>query len=156
LSTKGVDGMKAWLFQLKRWVLLVGIFFLGIVANLMIKVVPFKKIMAIMTTDSDTTYHNPSAHEEALLRILVESTERIADVVPWRMKCFENALIMLLFARLLGVELHVDFGVKKEGTSVTAHAWTSSGNRKLTGREECDSYTSVLRRTYRPRKYRIK
>ena len=135
-----------------------GLLFLSLLANMSIKVIPFKTLIQKITNSemiSDEHLIISSRQRERLIRA-TELLERIRESVPWRVYCFEQALVLLIIAKVLGVNMNIYFGLQKSNENVRAHAWTKAGNEVFTGKEECKNFVSVFSRGYYSRNYNVK
>jgi len=114
--------------------------------------VPFKKLIGSLTnTDREESIaFSTRDKKRGRLGEINRCTENLDKIVPWRIKCFEQAVVMMIFARILQVPVTVYFGLFKDGGEIAAHAWTKAGDRILSGKKGYKYYTPVFHRSYYP------
>ena len=140
--------------QIKFLFWYIGIMVVSFLANLMIKVIPFKLLIGWITNSDSITDRElllTNRQQERLFRA-ADILKRIRQKVPWRVYCFEQAIVALVIARILGVNMNIYFGVQKNGDKLLAHAWTMAGNDIFTGKEEMEKFVPVYSRGYRSNK----
>lgn len=133
----------------KKYVLYGSIFVLTIAANLSIKLIPFKKLIFILTNTDCAKASSITEKQKGRLILITRLLKRIAGKVPWRVKCFEQAIVVLIFAKLLKIDMDVFFGISKsDDRKILVHAWTKVGDMYITGGESTDIFTIVYHRGY--------
>ncbi len=140
------------IFTIKLISLYLLITFFTLYANISIKIMPIKKLLSKVTNNTTEIDNTLNPTERGRLSKIINIIDVISNHVPWRVKCFEQALTTLYMAKILNIDLNVFFGVQREiDGKINAHAWTKSGGRILTGFDEHEKYTVVLTRSYKKR-----
>jgi len=120
------------------------------VSNIAIKLVPFKTLIRLMTNEVEVKAEVLTNKQAYRLESVVLVLNRIHNHVFWRVKCYEQALVALFFARLLGADMMIYFGVMKgEQGELLAHTWTQSGGMYITGGDNAHEFSVVYNRGYR-------
>lgn len=74
------------------------------------------------------------------------AVRKCARHVPWRAKCFEQALAAQLMLRRRGVETALHYGVRRRpADGLEAHVWLRAGALDVVGCENADEFTEVAR-----------
>lgn len=134
--------------KFKKLFIYIGIAILTLIANVAIKIVPFKKLMTTVTnTDSVVVLELTSAQIKRL-RYGIAGLDAIRRRVPWRVMCFEQALVCLVFARILKLNMNVYFGINKSDGRLTAHSWTEAGGMLVSGGSNAHLFTTVYQRGF--------
>ncbi len=144
-----MNELKQKVYGIKLLGLHILIVILSLIANIMVKVLRFKKIIKYLTNEDDIDFEALSARRLEHLDRIVTGINGISHKVPWRMKCYESAIVMLILAKLMRFSIAVEFGVNRKGNQLNAHAWTWVPERLLTGGDEKNEFTSVYRRFYK-------
>lgn len=134
--------------NIKKRMIFVLLMLLSLFVNLLIKILPFKKILSIVSNSYSVDENKLKKDEIYRLKRLVTIIEDVEEFSPWRVKCYEQSIIILLAARLFRISINVYFGVKKDGDNIKAHSWTTSGSYYITGGKNARDYTKVLQRAY--------
>lgn len=145
--------MRLVFFIVKKIGIYVLVTILSIYANIVIKRRSFEKLIGEFTT-SDKLYNGifDIKYINRLYRI-TECIEDLSYIIPWRLKCFESALILLILCRVLRLPLNVFFGIKYDDShNPVAHAWTGVDSHVFTGRQEYKTFKCVYSRAYIPKK----
>ncbi len=137
--------------SLKKTIPYSGVLILSIIANFMIKVIPFKKLM-VLVTNGETEQDNGIAVANKDLDFIYYSLEATKIRAFWRVKCYEQAIVALLIARMKRIPMRVDFGLKTIDGKVVAHAWTRANGKIVTGGKSMEGFVSVFHRVYNPKR----
>ena len=93
-------------------------------ASAMIRLMPFRKIMAIAARCSSS--HREASPSEESIRDSIWAIEALAARVPWRAVCFQQGLALHLMLRRRGVASRVHYGVRQDPVEgLVAHVWVS-------------------------------
>ncbi len=127
------------------------IYVLSFGSYIAIKIIPFKSLITRVTNTEKIIAADLSLtkrQQQRLLRVQ-EILERVSEKVPWRVLCFEQALVALWIARVLKLNMNIYFGIKHEEGNLLAHAWTEAGNQIFTGEEGREEFLPVYIRGYK-------
>jgi len=82
--------------------------------------------------------------QEELIRKAQQALRRLKRRLPWKVKCFEEAIAVKKVLKKHGMESTLYLGVKKEGgESLKAHAWLKAGGRVIAGQKGHREFTVV-------------
>lgn len=136
-------------FYLKYIALFVLSIPLSFYAWLSIRKTDFKTILSKYTNSPDQTSSELPISQYRYLMRATEMIDAVSNLVPWRVKCYESALTLLIYAKLFKIPLTITFGINND-QKVSAHAWTSSGSKIFTGKDEMPAYTPLYFQSYIP------
>jgi hypothetical protein len=77
----------------------------------------------------------------------------VASHTPWNSNCFPQVLVARFFLGFCGIPYVVHFGLMRDLTSsnIVAHVWMMAGSIRVTGKNNCQSFTIV--RSFASTKY---
>jgi hypothetical protein len=79
-----------------------------------------------------------------LLKSVSVAISRASRYVPWRCKCYEQAIAAKVILRGYGLETTLYYGVAKDpDNKLIAHAWVRCGDYIVTGRPGMKRFTVV-------------
>ena len=82
--------------------------------------------------------------QEQLIRKAQHALRRLKRRLPWKVKCFEEAIAVKKVLKRYGTDSTLYLGVKKEGAeSLKAHAWLKAGGRVVAGERGHKEFTVV-------------
>ena len=82
--------------------------------------------------------------QEQLVRKAQHALRRLKRRLPWKVKCFEEAITVKKVLKIYGIESTLYLGVKKEGKqNLKAHAWLKTGGRVVAGESGHKEFTVV-------------
>lgn len=137
--------------KIKRLYLFCVLLCFSVVANLIIKIVPFKTLMGILTNNDCYIASDVTPLQKSRIKRVLYYLNRINEITPWRVKCYEQAVTTIVLCRIIKVSVAVYFGVNRDREgSLKAHAWTESGGYLLSGGLEARYFTPVYKRAYIP------
>ena len=123
-----------------KWLLLRATAWLAI-ARIMLVVMPFKRLSARLSTESNSTQIEP---DQDLLQRIGFAVSAAADNVPWRSDCFPRTIAARMLLKRFGYASTIHFGVDRVGEDgLEGHAWLTCGETVVTGGGELDRYTEV-------------
>lgn len=135
------------MFTIKRFLYYMMAIFMSGLANLSIRIIPFKHLINRLAIADHEPVIGMTPDERKRLEYLTELVEYTADHVPWRSKCFENALVFCWFCKVFRIRINLSFGIRRQETGHNgAHAWTWIDDVVFTGDDEVDTYTTVYHR----------
>jgi hypothetical protein len=126
------------------------------IGHIAIKLVPFKTLIRMMTNVDEVETEALTKKQAYRLQSVALTLKRVNRHVFWRVKCYEQALVALFFARLLGISMLISFGLLKgENGELLAHTWTEAGNMYITGGDNAHAFSVVYKRGYRKDKNKL-
>lgn len=125
------------------------LFILSAFVSFIIKFIPFKTLMKWFTNSECYEEVELTLLQKSRLRLVMSYLDIIEEISPWRVMCYEKAIMSLILSRMIRVNIAVYFGVKRElDGSLTAHAWTETGGYMLSGASNAHQYKAVFTRAY--------
>jgi len=114
------------------------------IARILIVFVPLKRFSFILGTHMKETPANEVDEKLALLKEVGIAISRASRYVPWRCKCYEQAIAAKVILREYGLETTLYYGVAKDpDNKLIAHAWVRCGDYIVTGRPGMKRFTVV-------------
>ena len=139
----------SWYSKIKKvsakewWLLFEAIFWTGI-ARILIVFVPLKRFSFLLGTHMKETPTTPAAENLKLLKSVGLAVNRACRYVPWRCKCYEQAISARMILRRYNLETTFYYGVAKDqDKKLIAHAWLRCGDYIVTGRIGMNRFTVV-------------
>jgi hypothetical protein len=68
---------------------------------------------------------------------------RCRKVLPWKVTCFIEAITAKILLKKHGIESTLHLGLKKENSSMLAHAWLHCGSIYVTGKRGIEKFVTV-------------
>ena len=125
------------------WLLFEAIFWSGI-ARILIVFVPLKRFSFILGTHMKVTPETSAAEYLELLKAVGLAVNRARRYVPWRCKCYEQAIAARMILSRCGLAPTFYYGVSKdEDKKLIAHAWLRCGDYIVTGKTGMHRFTIV-------------
>ena len=106
--------------------------YLGI-SNVMIKLVPFAKLVRIVSNSEKTTHVVLTNKMMSRINSIKHAVYSISPITPWRSKCFEQALTASFFLKICGISHTIHFGLNNDNSDLKAHAWLTVNEIYVTG-----------------------
>lgn len=132
-----------------RYLLYLVIFFLLGIANVMIKILSFKRLLRLLTNAENEYIEKIDQKRIDRINLIGRSISKISYYTPWRSMCFEQAIVASVLLRIIGVSNNIFFGIRKnEIDQLEAHAWTKVDDIYVTGGGNKDQFNPVLIRSY--------
>jgi hypothetical protein len=113
------------------------------VARLMMLVLPFQRYASLLGNPRNETTHKPESHRRVLLEQISTAIRRGSRYVPWKTKCFVEAIAARVMLKRRNIKSTIYLGAAKENGKMIAHAWLRSGDIILTGKRGMGKYTIV-------------
>lgn len=135
------------MIKIKSGILYGLIAIVSLTANISIKIIPFKKLISLLTNVDKVEEVSLTILQHNRLATIHRIMQRVSYKVPWRVMCYEQAIIVLLFCRLLKINVNISFGVRKSNDGkVLAHAWTRAGGLLVSGWRNSHLFSNVYQR----------
>lgn len=125
------------------WLLLKSVGWTGI-ARILILFFPLKRFSFLLGTHMKETPETSANGNIELLRSVGLAISRASRFVPWRCKCYEQAIAAKMILRGYGLETTMYYGVAKDrDNKLIAHAWLRFGDYIVTGSVGMRRFTVV-------------
>ena len=119
------------------------VFWTGI-ARILIVFVPLKRFSFMLGTHMKETPVTSVDENMDLLKSVTIAISRASRYVPWRCKCYEQAIAAKVILRGYGIETTLYYGIAKDQEKkLIAHAWVRCGDYIVTGRWGMQRFTVV-------------
>ena len=127
-----------------QWMLLLkGVYWTGI-ARILILFVPLKKFSFLLGTHMKEAPGTTATENIEILKVVEVAIQMASRIVPWRCKCYEQAIAAKMILRGYRLETTLYYGVAKDkDNQLIAHAWLRCGDYIVTGRPGMKRFTVV-------------
>jgi hypothetical protein len=114
------------------------------IARILIVFIPLKRFAFILGTHMKETPATAADENLDLLKAVGTAISRASRYVPWRCKCYEQAIAAKIILRGYGIGTTLYYGVAKDHeNNLIAHAWVRCGEYIVTGRPGMKRFTVV-------------
>lgn len=136
--------------QIKKKLMKICIIKLTFIARLMLIGMPFKRIIGFITNDvTCRKKHRISKEQIKRYKGLSRYMSTLDSKLPWRVMCFEQAVVFGIICRLRRIDYSIRFGIRKDVQGhIQAHAWTILNDQVMTGDEEVDTYHMLYEKSF--------
>jgi len=125
------------------WLFVRAVFWTGI-ARILIVFIKLKRFSFILGEHMKETPETTASENLELLKAVGLAINRASRVVPWRCKCYEQAIAAKVILRGYGIKTTMYYGVAKDpDKKLIAHAWVRCGDYIVTGRKGMKRFTVV-------------
>jgi len=111
-----------------------------LVASAAIRLLPFRKLAAMMASRSGAREADP-----VQLRIVTRAIRAWSRRLPWRTMCFEEGLTAHWMLRRRRIASTLHYGAATIDGQLKAHVWVRSGELDVTGCETAVDYALLAR-----------
>ncbi len=130
-------GRKGW------WLFFKAIYWTGI-ARILIAWIPLKRFSFLLGTHMKETPVAKVTGELEQVMAVGLAIRRASRYVPWRCKCYEQAIAAKMILRDYGFQSTLYYGVTRNpDKKLIAHAWVRCGDYIVTGRQGMHRFTIV-------------
>jgi hypothetical protein len=128
----------------RDWCLFVRAIYWTGIARILIVFVPLKRFSFLLGTHMKVTPETAVPENMEILKAVGIAISRASRFVPWRCKCYEQAIAAKMILRGYGLETTLYYGIAKEqDKKLIAHAWVRCGDYIVTGRLGMKRFTVV-------------
>ncbi len=125
------------------WLLFLSVWWTGI-ARILILFVPLKRFSFLLGIHKKETPETSAIENMGILKAVEVAIIRASRLVPWRCKCYEQAIAAKMILRGYGLKTTFYYGVAKDkDNQLIAHAWLRCGDYIVTGRPGMKRFTVV-------------
>lgn len=142
-------------YLLKKIILYGSVYVLLGISNLLIKLVPFKKLVRFLSNTDTAAQAVLTPKKAARLDWLRRAIVSVGRRTPWRSMCFEQAITASLILRILGISYQINFGLNTDNEKLKAHAWLKVNGIWITGYMTSMDFTAVSEFYYTSTKDRV-
>ena len=119
-------------------------FYWLLVSFFLVRVVPLRWFTGVLGTFRKETDVEINARQEQTIKKARQALRRIKRRLPWKVKCFEEAITIKKVLKSYGTDSTLYLGVKKEGgESLKAHAWLKTGGKVVAGEKGHKTFSIV-------------
>lgn len=111
--------------------------------SLLIHFFPFSRLKPYLGIPGNEEDKATNEHDEQYLRLVLKNFWRVKKHLPFKMKCFAEALAVKSVLRKNQIPSTLLLGVKKEMDKLSAHAWLKQGEAIIIGKKAAKEYTPV-------------
>jgi Transglutaminase-like superfamily len=125
---------------LERRLILEAVYWCALI-RLIIMVIPFRKYVWLLGKKRLSNKGQPASvssvkrQKEALLLEIGSAVQRASRNVPWRTRCYVEAIVAKRMLKRRDIPCNIHLGLKKDlnTDTMTAHAWMTCGDIIVTG-----------------------
>jgi len=119
-------------------------FFWLMLGFVLARLIPLRWFSSMLGDFQKENQINLSIEQKETIRLVKKNIRRLKKRLPWKVKCFEEAIAAKKVLEKWGVKSTLYLGVKKgEKEKMMAHAWLISGEEKITGEKGYEKFTIV-------------
>lgn len=119
-------------------------FYWLLVSFFLVRFVPLRWFTGVLGTFRKETDVEINALQEQTIKKARQALRRIKRRLPWKAKCFEEAITVKKVLKSYGIESALYLGVKKaEEQNLKAHAWLKTGGRVVAGEKGHKTFSVV-------------
>jgi hypothetical protein len=128
----------------KERVILNQTFFWLIYAYILVRIIPLRWFNSILGEFKKEIEFDLSDNQLLLIHNLKKNIQRLKRKLPWKVKCFEEAIAVKKVLEKYQVKSTIYLGVSKDKNSkLIAHAWLKIGEKFITGEKGYEKFTVV-------------
>ena len=114
------------------------------VASLAIRILPFRRLAAMLTGREQGELEDGRCEAVSLAADIVRDVETAARRLPWRAVCFQKGLATHWMLRRRGIPSKLHYGVSQTARpALSAHVWVSVNNTIIIGGDAADAYACL-------------
>lgn len=128
----------------KEWVLLFKASFWSGISRILILFFKLKHFSFLLGKPHLESSDEPVKNTKKTLSDIGLAIQRASRFVPWRCKCYEQAVAVKIMLNNRNIQSTMYYGVfKDENNELKAHAWVRSGNEIVTGKKGIHKFKVV-------------
>lgn len=128
----------------KERVILNQTFFWLIYAFVLVRIIPLKWFNSVLGEFKKEIEFEINEDQLQLIKVLRKNIRRLKRKLPWKVKCFEEAIAVKKVLERHQIKSTIYLGVSKDKNSkLIAHAWLKIGNVFITGKKGFEKFTVV-------------
>ena len=114
-----------------------------IYASILARIIPLRWFSFLLGDFNKGINIDLDSKQLELILVLKKSIRRIKRILPWKVKCFEEAIAGKKVLKRFGIESTIYLGVNKENEKLIAHAWLKCGGEIITGKKGYEEFVVV-------------
>ena len=128
----------------KERIILNQTFFWLIYAFVLARIIPLKWFNSVLGKFKKEIEVETNESQHQLIDVLRKNTRRLKRKLPWKVKCFEEAIAVKKVLEKHQLKSTIYLGVSKDNKSkLIAHAWLKIGDEFITGKKGYEKFTVV-------------
>jgi len=128
----------------KERVILNQTFFWLIYASVLVRIIPLKWFNSVLGEFKKEIEAELNMNQLQSIEALRKITRQLKKRLPWKVKCFEEAIAVKKVLEKHQIKSTIYLGVSKDKNSkLIAHAWLKIGNDFITGKKGYEKFTIV-------------
>jgi hypothetical protein len=113
-------------------------------AFILVRFIPLRWFNSLLGEFNKETEIKLDDKQIQLINLFRKNLKRLKKVLPWQVKCFEEAIAGKKVLNIFDIKTTLFLGVTKEGEqNLKAHAWLKIGDQFITGEQGHQNYTVV-------------
>jgi Transglutaminase-like superfamily len=134
---------KLWSVSRREKQLFCEAFFLLLLSQLSIKVIPFRHIYSFLCAHWNGIPAGSSDQAQDI-RLVTLSLSRAANQLPWRSLCLSRSIAAFIMLRRRRIAAVMFAGVKPDDSSLHAHAWVQAGTTVIDANAEKSTFIPLM------------
>lgn len=123
---------------------LIQIFFWLIFSFILVRLVPLRWFSHLLGEFNNEQHDELNEYKLDIIRLIKKNIRRCKRVLPWKVKCFEEAIAAKKVMEKQKIQTTLYLGVdKNKENNLEAHAWLKAGDMVITGKQGYDKFTVV-------------
>lgn len=118
-------------------------FFWLLYALILVRIIPLRWFSHFLGDFNKEGVCNCNENELQLIEIEIKNIKRLKKRIPWKIKCFEEAITAKKVLGSYNVITTIYLGVAKNNKKLIAHAWLKYGEVFITGKKGYDQFVVV-------------
>ncbi len=119
-------------------------FFWLIYAFVLVRLIPLKWFNSILGEYNNVVEVTLNTKQLQLIFVVKKNIRRVKKHLPWKVKCFEEAITAKKLLEMVNIKSTLYLGVRKGSKqTLKAHAWLKSGDKFVSGEKGYKSFVTV-------------
>ncbi len=119
-------------------------FFWLIYAFVLVRMIPLRWFSHFLGEFKKEVAVEINSGQKELIQMLTKNIRRWKRYLPWKVKCFEEAIAAKKVLEKYNIKTTIYLGVAKEGEkNLIAHAWLKVGDEIIIGKKGADKFVVV-------------
>ena len=120
------------------------IFFWLIYSVVLVRLAPLRWFSGLLGEFNKTSDFEINQNQIEIIKLIKKNIRRSKRVLPWKVKCFEEAIAAKMVLKKQKIKSTLYLGVDKDKEQkLIAHAWLKAGDYIVTGRQGREKYAVV-------------
>lgn len=120
------------------------LFYWLVCSYILVRFLPLKWFQGILGEFKKETETAINKDQEEIVNLTINNLRRCKKIIPWKVKCFEEAIAVKKVLGGKNIESTIFLGVdRNHEKKLIAHAWLKTGNKIITGSKGHKKYAVV-------------